>query len=601
MRRSRAPRVAENSEESVSEVFRRSFPDAEASDFRTHVWKGGPAQHPGDGKPLQPTMLHALALAAKLGKGAGITLLSDKEAEPEQHLSYAELFRRAKAMAVKLSEAGVQKDECVLIVLPTGFEFITVFFALQLMGAVPVPTYPPARLRAEAALMRLAQLVGHAGIKTCVVNEAIVQRLPPEAAGILDRILQVEQLAGPTPKTFKARASRSSPAFIQYTSGSTGLPKGVLLTHANLVANIHAIGQGLHIQRADRTASWLPLYHDMGLIGTLLFSIYWRIPLVLMSPLAFLSNPSRWLRAIHEHRCTLSPAPNFAFELCVKRVPPHERQQLDLSSWRIALNGAEAVSAQTLDRFQEAFGPQGFSVASMMPVYGLAESSLAVTFSEAGQPPRIIAVDRDQLARGRAVLVESGGIELVSVGRALPGTEVRVVDEAGNRRPDGQVGHIITKSPSVMKEYYRSHDATSEVLKDGWLWTGDLGFCLEGELFISGRAKDLIIVRGRNYYPDDIERTADHVPGVRGGSVAFSVEDPGGVGERAVLVVESKITRGDEVEALQLALLEQVATACDLRLGDVVVVPPGTLPRTSSGKKQRRLTRARYLKGELKR
>jgi acyl-CoA synthetase (AMP-forming)/AMP-acid ligase II len=399
----------------------------------------------------------------------------------------------------------------------------------------------------------------------------------------------------------KPRAVGEDPAFIQYTSGSTGHPKGVLLAHENLVSNIHAIGQASRIGRKDVVVSWLPLYHDMGLIGALLFSIYWRMPLVLMPPTAFLLKPSRWLWAIHRHRGTMSPAPNFGYALCVKRVRPQEREGLDLSCWRLAMNGAEPVNVRTVVDFQRTFAPHGFQTLAMLPVYGLAESSLAVTFPDPGEPLRFEVVDRAALAAGQAVIARgAGSTAIMSVGRAVPGHEVVVVDERGNPVAEREVGHIVVRGPSVMQGYFRDEAATELVMVDGWLWTGDLGYVSHGELFVTGRAKDLIIVRGKNHYAEDLEAVAERIEGVRAGGVAaFGIYDEGRAQDLVVMVCESRT----EKESARLALVEKIATTvqqhCGIHVDEVVLVPPGTIPKTSSGKRQRALCRELYLRNEL--
>jgi len=346
--------------------------------------------------------------------------------------------------------------------------------------------------------------------------------------------------------------------------------------------------------------SWLPLYHDMGLIGTLLFPIYWRFPLVLMSPLAFLQRPSRWLWAVHRHRATMSAAPNFAYGLCVKRVRPAEREGLDLSSWRFTLNGAEPVNLRTVTEFTRAFAPHGFRAETMLPVYGLAESCVAVTCPTPGQPVRHETVDRARLVDGHAVPASGkGSMALVGVGGPIPAHEVKIVDEHGATLPEREVGHIVVAGPSLMAGYVNDADATAAVLRNGWLWTGDLGYFAGGHLFVTGRAKDLIIVRGRNHYAEDLERAAERIEGVRaGGVVAFAVYDEEKASDLVVLVCETRVG-GDEARALVTAVRERVSEHCAVGVDEVVLAPPGAIPRTSSGKRQRSACRELYLAGTL--
>jgi acyl-CoA synthetase (AMP-forming)/AMP-acid ligase II len=590
-------------EPEVSHVFRSSFPQVEDVGFRTASWLV--ARPDEELRPLHPTMLHALAHAAKLEERTGVTLLPEDEQGPERRLSYRGLYAEARALAAVLDARGLRRGDRVLVVLPTSFEFLIVFFALLRLGAVPCPSYPPAALeKVEVGLDRLRHIASHAGAALCITNRELHPLMGDLAHGVpgMREVVEIEDLLASSPHPSKrAEARGEGPAFIQYTSGSTSHPKGVLLSHGNLVANIQAIGQALQINRHDVGVSWLPLYHDMGLIGVVLFCIYWRLPLVLMSPTAFLVRPARWLQAIHRFRGTLSAAPNFGYARCVRHVRAAQRQGLDLSSWRVALNGAEPVNAATLAQFEESFAPHGFAASAMLPVYGLAEASLAVTFPRVGEPRRSLAVDRAALAAGhvRAAAADRPAAHLVGLGRAVPGHDVRVVDSAGMEVDPDEVGHILVKGPSVMKGYFNDEEATRAVVQDGWLWTGDLGFFAGGGLYVAGRAKDLIIVGGKNHYAEDLERVAEHVDGIRpGGAVAFGVYDEENARDILVVVCEATVT-GDAALALVDAVTQRVCDECRVTPDEVVLVPPGTLPKTSSGKRQRGLCRQRYLADEL--
>jgi fatty-acyl-CoA synthase len=592
------------SDVTISRFFRSTFPDVDKTNFRTSAWQDGVARHADELKPLYPTVLHALSVAASSAAAerapeVGITLVSERDGQPELHRSYAAIYQSAFNIALHLIELGIEKDERVLIVLPTSHEFVTSFFGILLAGGIPAPAYPPSGLRLETGIDRLVHIASHARARFCVTSKRVKPVLGELHLRVdtLAHLVVVEELDRPTDRNLALRVRSADPAFIQYTSGSTGKPKAVLLSHANLVANMHAIGQALQIRRTDITVSWLPMYHDMGLIGTLLFSIYWRIPLVLMSPLAFLARPSRWLWAIHRHKGTLSPAPNFAYALCVKKVSEKERAGLDLSSWRIALNGAEPVDLNTIEAFERVYGPLGFPGDAMFPVYGLAEASLAVTFPPPGQARQVERVDRAQLANGSAVpSPDPSAIALVSLGHAVPGHSVSLVDEQGRTVNERQVGHIVVKGPSVMQGYFEDPETTRQVLRDGWLWTGDLGYFAGGNLYVSGRAKDLIILRGKNHYPEDVERVADQVSGVRAGNtLAFGVHDEKQGTEVAVMVCETRLQDKAARAALAERIMQKVAEMTELKLEEVVLVEPGTLPKTSSGKKQRGLVRQQYL------
>ncbi len=604
------------SEVSVSAVFRSSFPDDKlTAGFRTGAWSLGVAKTAEQLKPLHPTLLHALSSAARLSPDRGITLLADDENDPPQLLTYFDLYRDARAVAGALIKKGFKRQDRALLVFPTSRELIVAFFGVQLAGGIPVPSYPPAALeKTELGLQRLKHVATACHARVCLASKQLVTILGELALGVksLRHLGTVESLLDEGADPPKPHAVSSDPAFIQYTSGSTGNPKGVLLTHKNLCSNIHAVGQALKIRSTDVTASWLPLYHDMGLIGILLFSIYWRIPCVLMSPNAFLMQPVRWLQAMTKYKATLTAAPNFAYGMCAKRVRPRDRLELDLSSLRLALNGAEPVNVRTLKDFTDAFKGHGFNASALYPVYGLAESSLAVTFpdlhdprakpgSEVGDWVRYLVVDRAELAAGRVVERKGQGtMAVVSCGRPVPGHEVQIVDDKGRPVKERTVGHVLVKGPSVMKGYFQDPEATERILRSGWLWTGDLGFHDAGELFIAGRSKDMLILRGKNYYAEDLERIVERVDGARpGGVVAFGVYDEAKAADLSVMVVETKIEDDAKRQVLAGTVSEQVATHSGLVLDEVVLVPPGTIPKTSSGKRQRALTRQLYLEQNL--
>ena len=590
--------------DTVSRVFRSSFPAADNTAFRTGSWfRGGFDEHQVE--PHYPTVLHAFVQAAQPGSHRGITLLPDDPNSPEETRTYRDLVAASQHFAGRLAAKGVRAGDRVLIVLPTSFEYVIVFFAVQLVGAIPVPSYPPAVLeKAEVAIGRLSHIASHCTARFCVTTRKLRALLGEVAlaAPSITELISIERLEQEGPAAdVAARARLEDTAFLQYTSGSTGHPKGVELTHKNLVYNIHAIGQAVRITRRDVAVSWLPLYHDMGLIGVLLFSVYWRLPLVLMSPMAFLMRPVRWLQAISDHGGSLSPAPNFAFARCVQRVTDAERAGLDLSSWRLALNGAEPVNRATVDRFVDRFRDVGFERRTMMPVYGLAEASLAVTFTPPDVDLHFDTVDRAALAGGAALPGDGpGAVSIASVGKPIPGNEVVIVDEEGAVLSDRQVGHIVAHGPSVMKGYFGDPEASAKILEAGWLWTGDLGYFVDGFLYVAGRAKDLIIIRGRNYYAEDIEVQAERVEGIRTGCVvAFGVYDEQRAHDKVVLVAETREADQAARATLVEQVLAQVRDACGVSIDEVVLAEPGTLPKTSSGKRQRGLTREQYLAGEL--
>jgi 1-acyl-sn-glycerol-3-phosphate acyltransferase len=392
--------------------------------------------------------------------------------------------------------------------------------------------------------------------------------------------------------------------FLQYTSGSTGDPKGVVLTHANLMANVRADGAGLAVTPDDVFVSWLPLYHDMGLIGAWFGSLYHGIPLVLMSPLAFMSRPQRWLRAIHRFGGTLSAAPNFAYELCVRRVRDSELASLDLSRWRLSLNGAEAISPATLNAFSEKFAVCGLSPTTVLPVYGLAECAVGLAFSPLGREPLFDRIDREHLLKDGSARPASAdtkdALTLVACGGALPGHQIRIVDTGGREAPERQQGRLQFCGPSATIGYYRAPQATAQLIQDGWHETGDLAYVAAGELYITGRSKDVIIRAGRNIHPVELEDAVSTLEGVRGGRVAaFGVPDERGGTERVVVVAETRLRDEERREMLRRDVNNLGIALIGGPVDEVVLAAPGTILRTSSGKVRRLACRDRYVDGQI--
>jgi fatty-acyl-CoA synthase len=394
----------------------------------------------------------------------------------------------------------------------------------------------------------------------------------------LTLVLSRDELDAP-PLEPEERPSLDDLAFVQFTSGSTSSPKGVALSHRNLAANIDAINgpAGLATTSEDSAVSWLPLYHDMGLVGMALGPLYSTRPAVLLTPQAFIKRPVEWLKTISRHRATVSFAPNFAYDLAVRRVRDSDLDGLDLSCWRVAGCGAEPVHAPTLAAFADRFAGVGFRATSFFPCYGLAEHVLAATL-----PPR-----------NRALRVEhTSALSPVSCGRALPGHEVRVVGADGREAAEREVGEIALAGPSVMLGYYRDEESTAATIRNGWLHTGDLGFLSGGELFVCGRAKEIIIANGRKYHPQDLEWAVDDVDGLRRGRVvAFGDAQPG-KGDRVVLVVETSGTA--TADMLADTIRRRISDAFGLFVDEIVTVPSGSIGRTTSGKVQRAATKALY-------
>jgi 1-acyl-sn-glycerol-3-phosphate acyltransferase len=574
---------------------------APGADFGTIEPLGG-----GEAAPDRTrTLLEVLDWHARRHPDRRHILYYPGDGEPEE-LTYGELARRAREVAAGLVRLGVPPGKAVGIMLPTGLEYFAAFFGSQLAGGVPVPLYPPARksqiedhLRRQAGILRTAEaevLITFPEVLT------LARLLGAQLPGL--RVVTVEHLAaGPVPLALPPVRGEDV-AFLQFTSGSTGNPKGVVLTHANLLANLRAIGKGADLRPDDVAVSWLPLYHDMGLIGCWMGALYFGIPLVLMSPLSFLSRPSRWLWAIHRHRATISAAPNFAYELCVSKIPDEEIAGLDLSTWRMALNGAEPVSPEAMRRFLDRFSPYGFQAGAMSPVYGLAENSLAVAFPPPGRPPVIDAVQRDPFQRsGRAVPAapdDPRALRFVSCGMPLPDHEVRIVDDAGREVEERQEGRLEFKGPSATSGYFRNPEATAKLLHGDWRDSGDRAYVAAGEIHITGRVKDIIIRAGRNLYPQELEEAVGEVPGIRKGCVAvFGSPDPATGTERLVVMAETRERDEGALEtirqAVQSATVDLLGTPAEV----VALVPPHAVPKTSSGKVRRSSAREVFESGRI--
>ncbi|MHB8767078.1 MAG: fatty acyl-AMP ligase, partial [Deferrisomatales bacterium] len=509
----------------------------------------------------------------------------------------------ASAWAAHLAGLGVSAGDRVLLILPTERAFYEAYWGILLAGAVPVPAYPPVRLgRIPQYHQSLAGLARNSGSRLLVTSEAVRPLVRPVADALEGGLaVAVPGDVAPGGARPAAPVAPSDLGLLQYTSGSTGAQKGVMLTHANLLANIRAFGAALELGADDVAVSWLPLYHDMGLIGLMLGSFYWGCPLVATSPIDFLRRPARWIRMLSEHRGTVSAGPNFAYSLVARKARDPDLEGVDLSAWRVALCGAEPIHPVTIDAFTRRFASRGLRPEAFFPAYGLAEATLAVTFSRLGRPARVEHLDAERLeAAGVAERVQAGGSAraVVSCGRPVPTVEVAVLDEAGRPVPEGVRGEVVVGGPSVMAGYFGNPEATARAMAGRWLRTGDLGFLLDGELFLSGRSKDLVIKAGRNYFAEDLEAAAAEVPGVRpGGLAVFAAENRDRGTEEVVLVAE--VAEAGAPEGLADALRLRVADLTGCRPDRVVLVPPRTLPKTSSGKIQRYRARAWYLDGSL--
>lgn len=520
--------------------------------------------------------------------------------EQDVAVPMATIADRALEVAAALRHLGVRTGDRVALVLPTSPDFVQCFFGTLLAGAIPVALYPPVRLGKLDEYDHKTAVMLRSVEAAVVVTNGRIRRLLGAAvqlAGPRLGCVTVSSLDGAAPVE-PAVLDPGDIAFIQFSSGSTNDPKPVALSHANLVANLATMEDYLFPDGDFSDAvgvTWLPLYHDMGLIGNLLLAFDIAAHLVLLPPELFLGDPAVWLRAISRHRATVTAAPNFAFGLCLKRIADGDLDGVDLSSWRHCLNGAEAVNAAAQREFAEHFARWGFDDVALTPVYGLAEASLGVAFKPAGRPSTIVGVDGDVLALDR--VVEPGTQEIVSVGRALAGVEIEIRDEAGAPLGADNVGRVHVRGPSVMVGYFGRPDLTAQAITDGWLDTGDLGFEHDGELYLCGRFKDIVIIRGANHAPEEFEQALRGVPGVRTGcAVAVGYVPDGGYDEELALLVE---VTADAPPTLAADVSDAVEAATRIRPSHVELLDPGTLPRTSSGKLRRRESRTQWLAGTL--
>ncbi|WP_437287312.1 amino acid adenylation domain-containing protein [Sorangium sp. So ce406] len=542
------------------------------------------------------------------------TFLLDGETDARS-VTYGELDRRARALAAEL-QPGARAGERALLLVPPGLDFIAAFFGCLYAGLVAVPVPLPQR---KSGMLRVLAIVRDCRPSVVLTTEALLGavamlRDDPGLAELSHlRFMAVDTIQDGQGDAWRApRVTAETVAFLQYTSGSTGTPKGVVLTHGNLLRNELVIQRAFAHTEESVIVGWLPPHHDMGLIGNILQPLYVGVPCVQLSPEQFLMKPRRWLDAISRYRATTSGGPNFAYELCIRKIPPEQREGLDLSAWRVAFNGAEPIRAATLDRFAEAFAPAGFRRDAFYPCYGLAEATLLVTGGAADAPPIVRAADRAALAEGRAAFDPrdpEAGVSLVGCGGSPAGDAVRIVDPETLRAcEDERVGEIWVAGASVAQGYWERPEDTAATFEarlstgEGpFLRTGDLGFFSRGELYVTGRLKDLIIVRGRNIYPQDIELTAEEShPGLRaGGGAAFSVDVDGE--ERVVVVQElgRRAPASTDPAELGAAIERAVADRHEIAVHAVVLIKPGSLPRTTSGKVQRRACRARFLDGSL--
>jgi acyl-CoA synthetase (AMP-forming)/AMP-acid ligase II len=556
--------------------------------------------------PLPPDdLVLAWDRAARCFPGRGIALI-DRRGRAGERRGYAELAARFELEARRLARRGIARGDRVLVCLGTSWEWLDAWFGAVFLGALPVALAPPEGLGSPAAALERAEAVAQrleASLLVCAESLAPVVRVEAYPALRSIAVTTTELAATEPAPSLPARAiDPDTIAFLQLTSGSTGLPRAVCIPHRAAVHNPIASAEALGAPHGapaweweEGHVLWLPLHHDMGLVGGILYSLLNGLDLHLASPRAFLARPRVWLELLSRAGRSVSPAPNFAYQLCVDRVTGEDRDGLDLRHVRAALLGAEMVRPETAASFARAFADAGLDARAMRPCYGLAEATLAVTFDCAGEGVRTAPVPDD--GRGAGELTE-----VVSVGAPVRDTEVRVVSPDGTALGEGHVGEVRVRGPGVFAGYWNDGEATRESLgSDGWLRTGDLGFLYDGELYLSGRTKEILIVRGQNLMPHELEWIVEEVAGGGGACRAGAFSVPRASGEEPVVVVEIGGDSPSDLGAVEREIRGQVGRRLALTLADVAFVRRGKIPKTTSGKVQRRELRARYLARELER
>ncbi len=555
-------------------------------------------------------------LAEQQGDRGAVTMLTD--GQESGVLSFADLHRAACSTAAAL-QAAAAESEPVLILAEPGLDYLKALWGCIYAGAIAVPAYPPDPFRLKRTLPRLSALVADCHATTVLATARVrdvalaLDALPQDLRRL--RWLCVDEVSEGLGERYQTPDLESGNVLLlQYTSGSTQLPRGVVLKHSHVLANCRALSEICAPTAPASIASWLPPYHDMGLICGFFLPAFMGVPSILMSPLDFLRRPQVWLETISRYRAVISGGPNFAYELAVRKTKPEERERLNLSSWQIAFNGAEPIRARTLRRFAAAFEPAGFSPQALYPCYGLAEATLIVSGSLARAGARIQRFDSAELQRGRVIPLgpaaneeTDAGIDLVSSGPSITGQKLAIVDaDTCQELGSGRIGEVWVSGPCVASGYWRRMDESAAVFgarleghAEPFLRTGDLGFLDGGQLFIAGRIKDLIVMSGRNIYPQDVEVTVEGAhPAVRpGGCAAFAVE--GEEDERVVVLAEVDVLRSPSLQEVIASVREAVRERHEVDPAAVVLLRPGTIAKTSSGKIQRSTCKREFLTGGL--
>jgi acyl-CoA synthetase (AMP-forming)/AMP-acid ligase II len=518
---------------------------------------------------------------------------------------YQDVLRRAQQAAATLQARGLRRGDRVALILSTSIEFFDALLGVQLAGGIPAALYPPFRLgKLDEYFARLRKMLSKVGARFLITEGRIKRLLGPGVVGVesLEEVLEAKDLQNGGGRWQPVDVDPAEPAFLQFSSGTTVEPKAVMVTHTNLLANLTMMERCLVYRDESEIDNgcvcWLPLYHDMGLVGCLYLGMYYPGTVTYMGPDTFLARPAIWLRTLSRYRSAISPAPHFAYSLCATKIKDEEMDGVDLSHWRAALNGAEPIESDGIQRFTERFARWKFQATAMTPVYGLAEAGLGVTFTGLDDLPRFTEFSREGLWNGGAAH-PGPGRRIASVGRQLPGVEVAIFDDLEQPVVEGGVGRIWVKGPSITKGYWESPELTANMIHGDWLDTGDLGFFYEGELYIAGRAKDLIIIRGRNYAPQEMEELLLDVEGVRKGCVAAVSTLIEGEGEQLIMLAEKDPRSKRPEEEVRAEISHRILKGLSLKPRDVELLEPGTLPRTSSGKLRRSEALRQFLAGEL--
>jgi fatty-acyl-CoA synthase len=571
------------------------------------------AQHP-EKLPWAATVADAVREAAAKRGDSTAFIFADPRA-PERRYTNTELLDAVRARTAALYALGLRKGDRVAMVVPGAEDFVLCFLGAVLGGMVPVPMYPPMALgKVESYAKNVDHIVSSSGARVLLVSRLVRPILGAASdTGAIERLAIVEDLNLAAPRAgTEPTITPDDLCFLQYTSGSTSAPKGVKVTHGNLSANTYAImvnGLGTN-HETDLGLSWLPLYHDMGLIGFVMAPLFGIIPVVFLPTLEFVKRPVYWLEALHHYKATLTFAPNFAYSLAARRARDSDIASWDLSRVRVLGCGAEPIQPATLRGFVDRLAPCGITAKALLPCYGMAEATLAISFAKTPEGVlKVDTVDATAMRDGEAKPHtgnsddDTQGVEIVNCGPAMPYHEVRVVDPDGTPLPDRVVGELCIKGPSVTPGYFGNDEATAASFRGEWLHSGDLGYMVNGDVYVCGRVKDMIIINGRNYYPQDIEWLVQEIEGVRKGSVvAFACQPDGAASEQLVVTAEwtgKDKPADDALKTLEKKITDVVQTDMGLQVWKVALIPAGTTPKTSSGKLQRRKTKDQFERGVL--